>query len=367
MLISRIQKDLFDFIDSDPDEREGLVEFWYRANSEALSAALTKDDGLKLIINVQSFESFELLSKKLFLIADTLILRDTRQWTREETDFRTIPIPQDYQPGYYADVIDDLKLLRPSPLTHLYRPNLYLTSTTKKLNNGYLATYAGWDYNSIPTQFVDWISGSGRPYLETGRIVYAPFIPTLEMELEFLRNGVSVPQSFNASPCFHQKYDWLNDRSFNALFSLSLPFLDNIDIETIAKVKEDNYDEFRTFSRTILDSVANVKSAIYTEEFTKEVRQIQRNQIDAGLNDINKTMGRVSKMKTLRDMGVLAGLIGLNAAIMLGAPGPAIVSGLAASGVALVAKKIADMKERNELKDKSPYFLWKLQQRIKTR
>lgn len=365
MLISRIQRDLFDFIDRDPDEKEGLVEFWYRANTDALSAALTKDDGLKLIVNVESFESFEHLSKKLFLIADTLILRDTRKWTQEESRFETIPIPQDYLPGYYNEVIEELQLLRPSPLTFLYRPPLYWTSTTKKLNNGYVAAYAGWDYNSIPSQFVEWISGAGRSYLETGEIVYAPFIPTLEVELEFLRSGVSVPQSFNATPYFHQKYDWLNDNNLNALASLALPFLDNLDIKTIAKVKEDNYDEFRAFSRTMLDSIINLKSAIHTEDSAKELRQIQRNQIDAGLSDISKTLKRVSKMKSLRDMGVLAGLIGLEAAILLGAPGPAIASGAAAGVAALVASKIADMKERNELKDKTSYFLWKLQQTAK--
>ena len=54
------------------------------ANSNALSAALTKLDGLKLIVNVEKFDHFEVLSKKTFWFADTLVLRDTRKRTKDE-------------------------------------------------------------------------------------------------------------------------------------------------------------------------------------------------------------------------------------------------------------------------------------------
>jgi hypothetical protein len=108
---------------------------------------------VNLIVNVSSFQSFESLAKKLFLVSDTLVLRDARKWTQEELGNRTIPIPiEDYRPGYYEDLIDDLRKLRPSPLTLLYRPNLYMSSTTKKLNNGYEVYCASCDYNSIPNE-----------------------------------------------------------------------------------------------------------------------------------------------------------------------------------------------------------------------
>src|SRR6266851_6980269 len=102
-------------------------------------------------------------------------------------------MPKNYKPGYVDALADELRRASPSPLTLLYRPNLYWTSTTKVLNNGYEVAYAGWDYNSIPTEFVKWIAGAGRPYFETGTMVYAPFIPSLDMELDFMRHGVSLP------------------------------------------------------------------------------------------------------------------------------------------------------------------------------
>ncbi len=79
-----------------------------------------------------------------------------------------------------------------------------------------------------------WIKGPGSSYLKTGQIVYAPFIPPLAMELEFLRNEVDLPSQFGASSLFHQRHDWLSDDRLQALLSLNIPFLDGIDIATLS-------------------------------------------------------------------------------------------------------------------------------------
>jgi hypothetical protein len=102
------------------------------------------------------------------------------------------------------------------------------TAESKQLNNGFHAGYAGWSYNSIPKEFVSWILGPGRKYFETGRMVYAPFIPPLEEELEFMKSGVSVPEYFNSTPCFHQQYEALTENAVSALLSLKFPCLDGL-------------------------------------------------------------------------------------------------------------------------------------------
>lgn len=361
MLLSRIQQDLFDFAGHDPDDFSGLIEFWYQQNSEALSAALTAQPGLSLILNVSNFNSFEVLAKKLFLMADTLILRDTRKFTPDELDYQDMPIPlSNYKPGYLDELIDQLKNLRPSPFTLLQRPKLYVTSTHKKLNNGYNAVYAGGGLNSIPKAFKEWIATSGRSYLETGQIVYAPFIPPLEMELALLKEGVSLPDYFNAIPCFYQNHDWLSNNQIQALISLKVPFLDNLDIKTMSEVKNDYKEEFSTFSKTLLESISGIKSLIGTENFLRDVKHIQRNQIDAALSDVDKTIRRIDSSRALRKAGIFTGLLGLNGAALLGAPTTSLVTGLAASSAAFLMDKVAQLKEQGELQDKKGYFLWKL-------
>jgi len=363
MLLSKIQHDLFEFSDKDPEDFAGLVEFWYQSNSEALSAALTAQKGLSIIVNISEFRTFEALSKRLFLLADTLIVRDTRTLESGKAQYQDIPIPiSGYKPGYFDEVSDQLRTLRPSPLTLLRQPTMYWTSTRKKLNNGYDAAYAAGAWNLIPPEFISWISGAGRAYLETGSVVYAPFIPPLEMELQFLNQGVALPEYFGATPFFHQNYDWLRDKQIQALLSLNIPFLDGLDIQTISMVKSEYQDEFELFSRSVLDSVSGIKAAFGTEGFVAEARHIQRNQIDSALSDVSKTVSKIQKSQSLRKSGLLTGLVGLNGAALLGAPEITLVAGLGTTAAALIMEKVAQLKEQGDLRERKGYFLWKLQE-----
>lgn len=360
MLIKRIQQDLFDFIDHDPELLDGLIQFWYMANSNALSAALTKLDGLKLIVNVEKFDHFEALSKKLFLVADTLVLRDTRKRTKDELLGGLFPIPTDYKPKYLDEVISELQQLRPSPLTITDRPSGLWTSDVGTLNNGYEVAWAFQESHCIPKEFTNWITGNGRKYIETGSIVYAPFIPPIEFELEFLKNDLSLPAYFNGMPCFHQNYEWLDSTSLNSLLSLKFPFIDNIDIETINKVKQDNYDEFQNFSSSLLKSVSKVKGLLGSTDFVKEVKYIQKNEIDDNISKLDQKVKRIANMSSLRKFGIVTGLAGLNGAMYLGAATPTLITGLAASAIAMIMEKVTELKERGDLKDNNSYFLWKL-------
>lgn len=222
--------------------------------------------------------------------------------------------------------------------------------------------YAGWDYHSLPTEALEWIAGSGREYLSTGQVVYAPFIPSLEMELEFLNHQVSLPGQFGALSLFHQQHEWLTDDRLQALLSLQIPFLDGIDISTISRVKQDNYDAFTMFSRTLLESVNGVKAAIGTEGFLREVKSIQRNQVDAALSDVQKTFHRINQSSALRKKGIFTGLLGLNAAAFIGTLPATLVTGLAAGAAALIADRVAQLKESEELDGKKGYFLWLLKE-----
>jgi hypothetical protein len=181
------------------------------------------------------------------------------------------------------------------------------------------------------------------------------------MEIEFLKHDLNLPEQFGAFSLFHQKHEWLTDDRLQALLSLQVPFLDGIDITTISKVKEDNYDAFRAFSQTLLDSVSGMKSSFGTDGFAREVRNIQRNQIDAALNDVQKTFGRIKKSSALRKKGILAGLVGLDAAAFMGIPVTTVATGLATGAAAMIADRVAQLKEQGEFSDKKAYFLWKLQ------
>lgn len=363
MLLARIQRDLFDFTSQeDPDDFGPLLNFWYRANTPALSAALTAQPGLKLIIDTPNIHTLERMSQKLFLLADTVVLRGLSPKLPSDLELlepQHLTPTSNYKPGYIEDAIAQLKQLRPSPLT-VQGPDPYWSSTSKTLKNGLHAAYAIDMSGGTPREIVQWISGPGRKLLETGWLAYAPFIPSLEMEHEFIRKGVDLSAYFNTSPCFHHSTDWLTKQQLDVLFSLQFPCLDGLDIDTLAQVKSDYRDEFESFSRLMLNSIDTVKAAIDTEQFASEVRNVQRNLIDAGVSDVEKTFKKISALSSLRKKGMVVGMLGLNAAAYFGAPELFLVSGLTAAGAKMVADKIDELKEQNQLKEFKHYFLWKI-------
>lgn len=185
------------------------------------------------------------------------------------------------------------------------------------------------------------------------------------MEHEFIRKRVDLSAYFNTSPCFHHSTDWLTKQQVDVLFSLQFPCLNGLDLDTLAQVKNDYHDEFESFSRLMLNSLDTVKAAVDTEQFASEVRNVQRNLIDAGVSDVEKTFKKISALSSLRKKGMVVGLLGLNAAAYFGAPELFLASGLAASGVKMVVDKIDELKEHNQLKEFKHYFLWKVSHEAK--
>ena len=371
-MLARIQQDLFDFIEQDPEVIEGLVEFWYMANTDALSAAILKEEGYKIIINVSNFNHFEQLSKKLFLLADVIILRDTRNWTSDQLQEMSVPYPKDsYKPGYFDDVIDELKKLRPSPFTLKHRPEqFYWTSTECNLKNGYDMVYAtSFSYNRIPLEFINWLVSSGKPYLQTGQIVYAPFMPNFEIEQELWnKHKVPLAEQFDAIPIFESNYKYFNEPNTESLMSIQFPYFHNIDIETLAKIKDDNHGEFENFSISCMNYIEQIKSKVGTPEFTKEIQYIKRNLIDDNLNKIDQKMKRISKMRSLRDSAILTYLMGLNTVSYLGLGDlKTLIAGTTGAVAAFVYEHVKRIRETGQIKENDAYFLWQLREEGKSR
>ncbi len=371
-MLARIQQDLFDFIDPDPQELEGLIEFWYMNNSNALSAALLNDKGYKVFVNISDFTRFEVLSKKLFLFADTIVLRDTRNLTPNNAEGgMSIPVPKgNYKPGYFDDVIDELKNLRPSPFTFVPKPSLYGSSSEVPLNNGYDMVYAVSfsPHVMIPKEFINWLTNSGKPYLKTGSIVYAPFIPPFEIEQELWnKHRIALADQFDSIPFFEED-GYFHESNIESLLSIRFPYFENLDIETISKVKEDNYDEFGNFHRSLINSIKQIKATVGTPEFVEEVKYVRRNLIDDNLAKIDQKVKKVGKMRSLRDSVILTNLVSLNAISYLGLGDlKTLIAGAAGGISAFVLEHVNRIREMGQIKENDAYFIWKLNEENKSR
>ncbi len=363
MLAAKIQKDLFEFIEKDPEDAEGLILFWYMQNSVPLSAALQEDTGIKLMINISNFERMEYAINKLFLIADTIVIRDTRKRDEKEIKLTSFPLINDYRPGYIDEIGKDLFRYRPSPFTIIDQPlGGYWTSTSKTFNNGFEAVYAHIFSHCIPGDFIEWIRTKGEKYLTTGEIIYAPFIPPLEHESELLRKNISMADYFNSIPCFHQNIPFFNELELNTFLQLDFPFIDNIDLNTLTKIKQDYNDEFKNFSLSIRNSLSRIRSIVGTTDYIKEVQYIQKNDIEGNIDKIQSKIKKINNMSTLRKLGTVIGLLGIDIAICNGFSLPTSLTALSPVVLYELDKIIAGLKEKNELKDNNAYFLWKFGQ-----
>ena len=74
-------------------------------------------------------------------------------------------------------------------------------------------------------------------------------------------------------------------------------------LNTMNKIKEDNYDIYKEFSNDLVNSLKSVKSQVDTFDFINEIRYIQKNKIDDNLNKINNIF------PTLPVKGKTAGIV----------------------------------------------------------
>jgi hypothetical protein len=336
-------RDMYSFTDSEDKADFGpLLNFWYRANSNAISAALAAHPGIKIIIDQSPSANLDLLTKKLFLLAYTIVVRNCE--TNSDTEVEnSLLMPKDgnYEPAFLKEVIDDLNKLNP-PLLTVRGPDPYWSSSDKMLNSGIDCAYAIQMGGGTPKNIIEFLANQARSAVEKGQIIYAPFIPPAELELEFVRNGTDFNGYFDTQPLYTDQ-PWLGSNHLITLFRIKFPCLDGLDIETMTKVKQDYREEFETFSRAILKAIQEAKSSIGSGNFSTEIRRIQRDIVDAGLSDVQKASNKIKRSPALQKQGLVIGLLFLAGAAYLGAPPWLWATGLGASAVKLVTDKVTEL------------------------
>lgn len=359
MLLPRILRDLYEFTDGEDAEDFGpLFNFWYHANSNAISAALLAHHGLKITVDAPSARVLEALTKKLFLLTDTIVVRSRPEDEDSLENLFLIPKEGGYEPSFLNEVIDQLNELRPSPLT-VRGPVPYWTSSDKLLKNGMDCAYAAQMGGGTPNDIIDFFQNDGRSAVEAGQIVYAPFVPPLELELEFARQNADFGAFFDTQPLYADD-PWLGSNELATLFRLRFPCLEGLDLDTMEKVKDDHRDEFEAFSRTILKAVEASKACVGNSDFVLETQRIQRDIIDAGLADVQRSVNKIKRSPALQRQGVAIGLTFLAGAAYLGAPPWLWATGIGASAVKLVTDRVTEMETQGELKKSDHYFHWRL-------
>ncbi|MDP3877331.1 MAG: hypothetical protein Q8Q50_10150 [Methylobacter sp.] len=334
-------------------DQQAMTNWWYTNAAMDIARVFKNLEGNKIIVNCKNLKNWEYAADKLLLIADAVAIRDIRPFETkigfiihpnwkpyDRSSLDNLPLPPigrllTMEPGYLNGDLVDIPLVGKTPSS--------------------MSVYEGF-----PDDAYEWIHGAGKRYHKTGSIFYAPFIPALEVELEFMKNRVSVANLLGGESLYTESIDFVDENSLMALASLKLPTLENVSLETLNKIKYDHIEDFTSFSRSILKATTAIKSAAGAELFAKEVRAIQRDLIDDNLDKLDKKYRQISKMRTLSSSGVFVGVVGLSFAAIEGAALPAITTGLASAITAGIAYAAAQIKEKYTQEENPMHFLWRL-------
>jgi len=333
---------------------EILASLYYSIISTDLAAAFTQERGIKFIVNGASIQDWGVTVNKLLTISDAVLIRDTRAF-EAEVAVATCAIPR-------WSLFERSKLQPSSPviLQHISGGGGYWSSTVEKIDGvgeiGYILYF--------PTQFqkdvLDWVFDSGREFQKTGKAVYAPFIPHPSVELEFLKNGISISEQLGAESLWTNKIDFLDESAILALNAIQFPHLNGVRPDYLAQIREDYRDEFELFSNSIVGAITKIKSSAGDENFLKECRAIQRDIIDDNVNKISRRLRQISKMRWAGLAGVGVSSVGLYMAGISGSQLPSIITGISGIMAGTIATAAAEYKERFGAKDNPMRFIWRL-------
>lgn len=345
---------LYRFTSMYEEERNAMTNWWYAKSGRDIARVFKHMPGNKIIANCRNLKNWEYIADRLLLVADAVAIRDLRGFT-EEHGFVIHP---EWTP-YDRSSIENLPL--PAVGRDLAQ-HQYWSSTVVDVPMVGQAPVAMAIYDGFPEDAYQWIHGKGRDYHATGSVFYAPFIPPLEVELEFMKNRVSMANLIGGESLFSESIDFVDENALLALASINLPTLENVPLTTLQKIKADHHDDFSVFSRAMVKAVTGIKSSAGSEQFLQDARAIQRDLLDDNLDKLAKKYKQISRMRSLSAGGVFVGTVGLSFAAISGAAVPAIITGLAASVAAGIAHAASQFKEKYSLSENPMNFLWRVNQ-----
>jgi hypothetical protein len=331
-----------------------LTSIWYGLVSEDLAKTFKAQEGLKLIINGDEISHWDAAARMALTLADFVAIRDTRPTPEAKGEVLVSYIPQ--WSFYNKEMVPEPKY----PILLKSFENGYLASDGMEVEGKGYAAASLYLPKIFEDEIYKWLFSEGMKFQKSGRVIFAPFIPDLPVELEFLRNGVSTSKQLDADSLWSTKIDFLNSDNILALSNLDIPKLNRISVEDMFRVKEDYHDEFLLFSRSILKGITMMKSASNNEGFIRECRSIQRDLIDDHVDKITTRFKHIQAMRWAGVAGLTLGVAGLTFSSVSGANLPSLVTGMASSAAGGIAVAAAQYKERFGLKENPMHFLWRL-------
>ncbi len=312
--------------------------FWYGARSSALSAVIANKSGLKLMISTDQINDLDEKVKKVSLFADHIVIRHESL------------IPSGGG-GMMADVPLDFSG---------YGPLMWIESNKNELNELLSIPH----FRSVPYEidpFLNWTLNNGRNLIEKGFVTYAPFLPPEKVELVSNQlKGININNAFNEANLIPNINSAINDRVLKSIWSIPIPYLENVKTETLFKIKNDYKDSLINFQNTIIQGIKDVDKNQGSTDFKKISKEIFNDIIQKGILELDKNITNLKRTTFKRTTGITVDIVLLSLSFYFG--GPLLLNSAALSKTIWdLAKIISDeFKDKKTIQEKPMFILSKI-------
>jgi len=239
-----ILSSLYAFVNMYPASRLAMTNLWFHNSARDIALAFQQTDGIKLIVSSSDLNNLKSVAYKLMLVSDSIAIRDTRS-LNEDSGGVIFPEWCPYDVEKLKQKVSKPVFIR--PLSHFE----IWSSTMLEVPGIGKYPIAMSIFQRFDDDVYEWIFGDGRKYHESGDVFYAPFIPPLDVELEFMKHGVSLSEGYGGESLYSQQYDYFDRTALTALASIDFPTLNGVNKDDLIKLNTIIMTSLLTFRGTL--------------------------------------------------------------------------------------------------------------------
>lgn len=198
-----------------------------------------------------------------------------------------------------------------------------------------------------------------RPLLESGQVVFAPFIRTAA-NATAVSDGVLKANLIDAVLTVESN---LRTRggSVHPLAQLEVPYLENVPFPLLKRIVEEEQESIRAFRLAVDRALEDAGEAADPAEAARVFKRLRRDILEDELDKVRQACDRMCRMKALTRVGALVATGAVTIAGFLGLAPPSIVIGGAGVATATVAEMYRNYEEHRSVRKSPMYFAWRLE------
>ncbi len=153
----------------------------------------------------------------------------------------------------------------------------------------------------------------------------------------------------------------INDVSFGTLLNIELPYIENIPLDILVKIRKDEENAFKKFRVALKGAVQEcLKFDIGSESIEDLARHVNKTYIEPEANEVKKKLSSISKLRAVRSFVPVISTVSLAFNALIGNPVGMLIDSLRTAqwGFQEIFQR---EQEKSSEKKNEMYLLWKLQ------